>query len=185
MERNDKLSRGYGVGSRFFVPSSENDSRPHYLTRCELRPRHAVIAFTIILAAVLAATSAAAQSGEKYTARLGWVPIAGGPDRTNVTGKGVATAVLSGRKLTITGSFDGLAAPATVARLHLGVAKGARGKPIADLMITKATSGMLSGSVDLSMEQVEGLKQGKLYVQVHSEKGVAPDGSNLWGWLMK
>jgi hypothetical protein len=150
-----------------------------------LRPSHAGIAVAIILAAVMTAASAAAQSGEKYTARLGWVPVAGGPDRTNVTGKGVANAVLSGRKLSITGSFEGLAAPATIARLHRGVAKGARGNPIADLTITKAPSGMISGSVDLTMEQVESLKQGKLYVQVHSEKGVAPDGSNLWGWFQK
>jgi CHRD domain-containing protein len=147
--------------------------------------RQSGVAIAMLLAAVLAAASAFAQSGDKYTARLGWVPVAGGPDRANVTGKGVATAVLSGRKLTITGSFEGLAAPATVARLHRGVAKGARGNPIADLTVTKAATGMLSGSVDLSADQVESLKQGKLYLQVHSEKGVAPDGSNLWGWFLK
>ncbi|HEY1305961.1 MAG TPA: CHRD domain-containing protein [Vicinamibacterales bacterium] len=150
-----------------------------------MKTRYAGIAIAIILATVVAAASMAAQSGEKYTARLGWVPVAGGPDRANVTGKGTATAVLAGRKLTITGSFEGLAAPATVARLHRGVAKGARGNAIGELTITKATSGMISGSVDLTMEQVESLKQGKLYVQVHSEKGVAPDGSNLWGWFSK
>lgn len=147
--------------------------------------RQSGVAIAMLLAAVLAAASAFAQSGDKYTARLGWVPVAGGPDRANVTGKGVATAVLSGRKLTIAGSFEGLAAPATVAKLHRGVAKGARGNPIADLTVTKAASGMLSGSVDLSADQVESLKQGKLYLQVHSEKGVAPDGSNLWGWFLK
>jgi len=137
------------------------------------------------VAILLAAASAAAQGGDKYTARLGWVPTAGANDRANVTGKGTATAVLAGRKLTITGSFEGLAAPATVARLHRGIAKGARGNPIADLTITKAASGMLSGAVDLTADQVESLKQGKLYVQIHSEKGVAPDGSNLWGWFLK
>ena len=143
------------------------------------------VAIAIVVATVLAAATAAAQGGDKYTARLGWVPTAGAADRANVTGKGTATAVLSGRKLTITGSFEGLAAPATVARLHRGIAKGARGNPIADLTITKAASGMLSGSVDLTMDQLESLKQGKLYVQIHSEKGVAPDGSNLWGWFLK
>jgi hypothetical protein len=44
---------------------------------------------------------------------------------------------------------------------------------------------MITGSVMLTPEQVESLKQGKLYVQVHSEKGIAPDGSNLWGWFLK
>ena len=65
------------------------------------------------------------------------------------------------------------------------MAKGARGSAIADLTITKAASGMISGSINLTPEQVESLRQGKLYVQVHSEKGVAPDGSNLWGWFLK
>jgi hypothetical protein len=72
-----------------------------------------------------------------------------------------------------------------VARLHRGVAKGARGAVITDLTISKATSGTITGSADLSAADVENLKAGKLYVQVHSEKGVAPDGANLWGWLMK
>ena len=152
---------------------------------CSVTVKHAGMVIAIVVATVLAAASAGAQSGDKYTARLGWVPTAGAADRANVTGKGAATAVLSGRKLTITGSFEGLAAPATVARLHRGIAKGARGNPIADLTITKAASGMLSGSIDLTMDQLESLKQGKLYVQIHSGKGVAPDGSNLWGWFLK
>jgi hypothetical protein len=126
-----------------------------------------------------------AQSGEKFTARLGWVPTAGAADRANVTGKGSATGTLSGRKLTINGSFEGLAAPATLARLHQGIAKGARGAAITDLTVSKAASGMLSGSVDLTAPQVEALRQGKLYIQLHSEKGSAPDGSNLWGWFLK
>jgi hypothetical protein len=126
-----------------------------------------------------------AQSGEKFTARLAWVPTAGAADRANVTGKGSATGTLSGRKLTIAGSFDGLAAPATIARLHQGVAKGARGAAITDLTISKAASGTLSGAVDLTPAQVEALRQGKLYIQLHSEKGSPPDGSNLWGWFLK
>jgi hypothetical protein len=143
------------------------------------------LAFALIVAAALATEFVAAQTGDKYTARLGWVPTAGPNDRVNVTGKGTATATLSGRKLAIAGSFEGLAGPATVARLHRGIVKGARGNPIADLTITKAASGTLSGSVDLTQEQVDSLRQGKLYVQIHSEKGVAPDGSNLWGWFLK
>ena len=150
-----------------------------------MRLRQCAVAIAVTAAVALSATSIAAQGSDKYTARLAWVPTAGPNDRANVKGKGTATAVLSGRKLTITGSFEGLAAHATVARLHRGIAKGARGNPIADLMVTKATSGMLSGSIDLMPDQIESLKQGKLYVQLHSEKGVAPDGSNLWGWFLK
>jgi hypothetical protein len=141
----------------------------------------------LIVAAGLAclAGSAMAQGGDKYTARLGWVPTAGAADRANVTGRGTATATLAGTTLTINGTFDGLAAPATVARLHEGVAKGARGRAITDLTVSKAASGTLTGSATLTKEQLESLKQGRLYVQVHSEKGVAPDGSNLWGWFLR
>ncbi len=135
-------------------------------------------------AVICLAVPLAGQSGEKFTARLAWVPISGA-DRANVTGKGTATATLTGTKLSIAGSFEGLAAPATVARLHEGVAKGARGRAIADLTISTGVGGTLSGAVELTKEQLASLRQGKLYVQVHSAKGVAPDGSSLWGWLLQ
>ena len=147
--------------------------------------RQCVVTMAMTAALVGSALPLTAQSGEKFTARLAWVPTAGAADRANVTGKGSATGTLSGRKLTIAGSFEGLAAPATVARLHQGVAKGARGAAITDLTISKAASGMLSGSVDLTPPQVEALRQSKLYIQLHSEKGSPPDGSNLWGWFLK
>jgi len=142
----------------------------------------------LTLAAIAVATIVSvpltAQTGDTYTVRLGWVPTTPA-DRPNVIGKGSATATLSGRRLTIGGTFEGLAAPATVARLHQGIAKGARGATISDLTVTQSASGKLSGLVDLTPDQVEALKQGKLYIQLHTGKGVPPDGSTLWGWLLK
>ena len=138
----------------------------------------------IALAALAASTPLTAQTGVFYSARVGWVPTTPA-DRPYVFGKCSATATLAGRKLTISGAFEGLAAPATVARLHQGIAKGARGNAISDLTVTQGVSGKLSGGVDLTPEQVEALKQGKLYVQLHTGKGVPPDGSTLWGWLLK
>ena len=123
-----------------------------------------------------------AQGGDKYSAPLAWVPIAGA-DR--VTGKGSATATLSGKTLAISGSFEGLGGPATIARLHQGVARGARGKPVADVTVPKATSGTFSASIALTDEQLEALKQGKLYLQLNGDKGLAPDGANLWGWFQR
>ena len=134
-------------------------------------------------ALVSLAASLAAQGGEKFTARLTWVPITGA-NRADVTGTGAVTATLSGTTLAISGTFEGLAAPATAARLHEGVAKGARGPAVADLTISKDVKGTISGSIALTKAQVESLRQEKLYVQVHSQKGV-DDGSNLWGWLLK
>jgi hypothetical protein len=146
-----------------------------------------MIRYLAIVAIVTAATAfpgpLSAQT-DSYTARLGWVPTTP-TDRPNVTGKGSATATLAGRKLTIAGAFEGLAAPATMARLHRGIAKGARGSSIADLTVTQAANGKLSGSLELTPEQVEALKEGKLYVQLHTAKGVPPDGSTLWGWFLK
>jgi hypothetical protein len=57
-----------------------------------------------------------------------------------------------------------------------------RGGAILDLTVSKAASGNISGSFELTAEQIDGLKQGKWYIQVDSEK--APQG-NLWGWLLK
>jgi hypothetical protein len=138
---------------------------------------------TMVLVGALFAVPIQGQT-DKYTARLAWVPIANVAQQPLVGGKGSVTATLTGTKLAVTGTFEGLPAPATVARLHKGVVKGARGPSFADLTITKAPSGTISGSVALTADQVESLKEGKLYVQVHSEKGV-DDGSALWGWLLK
>lgn len=138
----------------------------------------------LAVALVCAGAALVAQGGEKYTVRLGWVPISG-TERANVSGKGAMTAVLNGTRLTLNGTFEGLVTPATIAQLRRGVAKGARGPVIGELTITKATSGTITGTATLAPEQLEALKQGRLYVQVHSQKGVPPDGDNLWGWLLK
>jgi hypothetical protein len=87
-----------------------------------------------------------------------------------------------GTKLTVNGTFEGLKTPATVARLHGAVMAGVRGPAIQDLTISKAVSGTITGTVDLTTPQLENLRKGGLYVQIHSEK--APEGA-LWGWLIK
>jgi hypothetical protein len=40
----------------------------------------------------------------------------------------------------------------------------------------------VSATLDLTPQQIESLKKGRLYLQIDSEK--APDG-NLWGWLLR
>jgi CHRD domain-containing protein len=109
------------------------------------------------------------------------VPMDGGM-RNTVAGFGSGSATLTGAKLSVTGTFDGLKSPATAAQVHSGVARGVRGNAIGSLDVTKSTKGQISGSVDLTPEQVRGLRDGHLYIEVASEK--APDG-NLWGWILK
>jgi hypothetical protein len=129
----------------------------------------------------LALCAAEAQTPKTFRARLAPVAIDAAM-RANVTGSGSLTAVLTGLKLSIDGKFGGLRGPATVAHIHQGPVTGVRGPAILELRVSKAASGVISGSFDLAPEQVESLQQGRWYVQIHSEK--APDG-NLWGWLLK
>ena len=66
--------------------------------------------------------------------------------------------------------------------MHGGLAKGVRGASLGELTVSKATNGTVTGSLDLTREQVQSLQSGQLYIQISSEK--APDG-NLWGWLVR
>ena len=130
---------------------------------------------------VLVAALVWPQSPDTFKVRLSPVAIDTAM-RNAVTGKGSATATLRGKNLSISGSFEGLQSPATVARVHQGRATGVRGTPIGDLTVSNATSGTVTGSLTLTDAQIEGLRKGWLYIQIHSEK--APDG-NLWGWLLR
>ena len=135
-----------------------------------------IIAVTIVLALT---TLVNTQNAQTFKARLSPMPV----DATNqagTTGLGTVTAVLAGTKLSISGTFSGLQTPATIAQVHVG-AKGISGPAVLDLTVTKATAGTLQGELMLTSAQVEHLKRGRLYIQIHSEK--APDG-NLRGWLL-
>ena len=136
-------------------------------------------ALTFVL--LVLALPAAAQNEVRYKVRLAPVPMDIAM-RSTVAGSGSATAVLKGTALTITGTFDGLRSPATAARLHQGPTMGMRGMPFADLTISKATNGMISGSITLTPEQARALERGRVYLQISSER--APDG-NLWGWIVR
>ena len=138
-----------------------------------------------LLAALLWLTnSAAAQSEQKFKTRLSPVPALGIQPAT-VAGVGSASATLTGRKVTVIGSFEKMASPATVGHLCLGQLPGVRGESVFDLTVAKTgdgTSGTFSGTFDLTPEQIDALKKGRFYVQIHSEG--APNG-HLLGWLLK
>lgn len=131
---------------------------------------------------VLGLVSLTAQQPRAFKARLSPVPIDVSMQAT-IAGSGSVSAVLTGTKLAVTGTFEGLKSPATTAQLHKSPVRGVRGPTVVDLTVAKtdAASGTLSGTLDLTAIQIADLDKGRLYVQLHSEK--APDG-NLWGWLM-
>ncbi len=137
---------------------------------------------SLLMGMLLLAICAAAEApkSESYKVWLSTVPV----DATmlsRVAGSGSLTAVLNGDRLTFSGSFHGLRSPATHASIHLGP-RGIPGPPIIDLAVPNATSGNVTGTVELTPSQIEDLRSAKLYVQIDSEK--APEG-NLWGWLLR
>ena len=122
-----------------------------------------------------------AQQSKTFKTRLAPVPIDVSMQAT-IAGSGTASAVLTGTRLVVSGTFEGLRSPATIAQLHRSPVRGVRGPVVFDLAVAKSegTAGTLSGTVELTPIQVADLEKGRLYIQLHSEK--APDG-NLWGWL--
>jgi hypothetical protein len=141
--------------------------------------RRTAIAIGIVFGALV--VSLAAQSNEAFKTHLSAL-AADARTRAGLAGSGSASATLSGAKLTITGSFEGLLSPATKADLRGAPAAGVRGPVIADLTISKAASGTISGSVELAPAQLTSLRKGGIYIQIYSEK--APEGV-LWGWLLR
>ena len=155
----------------------------HIARRTSYRaPRTPHLAGLLVIAAFLGIAVLSAQSPRTFRARLSPVPIDVSMQAT-VAGSGTVSAVLTGSKLAITGTFEGLKSPATIAQVHKGPVRGVRGPNVLDLAVAKtdAASGTISGSFDLTAIQIADLEKGRLYVQLHSEK--APDG-NLWGWLL-
>lgn len=130
-------------------------------------------------AAGLIAFAVATMAQETYKARLHALP-ATAKNLPDVAGVGSAAATLSGMKLTVNGSFEGLKTNATKAELRDGGVGGVRGPMIGSLTITQAMKGTISGAVELTAEQVGHLKKGGIYIQIYSEK---PTDGTLWGWL--
>jgi len=168
------VHKAYDFSTRQARPISCTDQNKHMSKR--LKFNSLLVGMTLLMICA----GAEAQKSESYKVRLSTVPV----DATmlsRVTGSGSLTAVLAGNKLTFNGTFQGLRSPATHASIHVGP-KGIPGPPVLDLMVSNATSGNVSGTVELTPPELEDLRNSKIYVQIDSEK--APEG-NLWGWLLR
>jgi hypothetical protein len=148
--------------------------------KCRWRAVSGIFIGAAILLFAHAANPQSAPSGETFKARLTPVPIDVTMQAT-VAGMGSLTVVLAGKQVTITGTFEGLRSPATTAQIRRAE-KGLRGPAIFDLTVSKAAKGTVSGSFELTPEQIADLRNGLWYVQIQSER--APDG-NLRGWLLR
>lgn len=153
-------------------------------------PSRALIALVMGVLSFCATNAARAQTSETYKVRLTPVPIDASMMST-IAGSGSLTAVLTGNKLMISGSFAGLRSPAIDAHIHRAP-KGIRGPGILDVQVTATQpsgtmrtnryEGEIRHSVDLNAEQIDDLRNGRLYIQIDSEG--APEG-NLWGWILR
>ena len=137
-----------------------------------------VVSILCVGTALWLAGAGMAQDGTRFKARLSTVPVDAATARTT-SGSGSVTAVLVGSSLFITGTFEGMSSPATTAHLHRA-RKGQRGPVAFTLSVANAASGVLGGSVELSGSQVQALKEGHYYVQIHTETN--PEGE-IRGWL--
>jgi CHRD domain-containing protein len=143
--------------------------------------RHINALFSCGAMLIAAQAFAAAQGGgETYRARLSVVPLSVDM-QANVAGLGNLTATLVGNRLTVNGNAQGLRSPATTVAIHRGP-KGIPGPAIINLEVTKTTSPTISGTLELTPQQLEDLRGEQFYVQLNSER--APEG-NLRGWLLK
>jgi CHRD domain len=137
----------------------------------------------VLILSAVGVAGLTAQQPRTFKGRLSPVPIDVAMQAT-VAGSGSVSGVLTGAKLAISGSFEGLRSPATTAQIHKGPVRGVRGPVVAELVVARGsdpTSGTITGSLELTAIQVADLEKGRLYVQLQSEK--APEG-NLWGWLL-
>jgi hypothetical protein len=132
----------------------------------------------LIIALALFAQSSAPPA-TSFRARLSPVPVESSTAST-ITGSGTVTATLDGSKLNINGTFQGMRSPATIAQIHMGQ-RGVRGPVEFDLQVDKSPSGNVSGTITLTKVQIDTLRRGWYYIQIHAEQ--APEG-NLWGWLL-
>jgi len=142
--------------------------------------RRSTAVLLAVSACVLLQGTPLAQAKSQFRARLSPVPLDVAMQNV-IAGSGTATATLTGNKLAISGTFSGLKSAATSARIHVA-AKGLRGAPILDLTVTPGTNGTLSGTFELTPQQVDDLTHSGFYIQLNSEK--APEGT-LRGWLLQ
>ena len=133
-------------------------------------------AFFVALALLLQTTAAPATS---FRARLSPVPVESS-NASRITGSGSVMATLAGAQLTISGTFQGMKSPATLAQVHMGQ-RGVRGPVEFDLQIDKSPNGTISGTIALTKVQIDTLRRSWYYIQIHAQD--APEG-NLWGWLL-
>ncbi len=87
------------------------------------------------------------------------------------TGTGSATVTLSGKTVTVSGTYNGLSGAASAAHIHGPAAKTASAGVILALTVTEgatAGSGTIAGTGTLTDAQITEMRDGLYYINVHT-----------------
>ena len=122
---------------------------------------------TSLFAACVAALALSACGGDnEFKATL-----SGGAERPNpitTNGTGSVTATLNDKTLTVNGTFSNLSAAASAAHIHGPADKENIADVVCPLTATANNGGTLTGTCTFTDAQVQALRDGKLYVNVHT-----------------
>lgn len=128
----------------------------------------------VALAVTLVACGAALQA--TFSADLTSEAAVPAPTLNGATPSGSAEATLDegASTLTVTGDFSGLTGPATAAHIHGPAPEGEAAGVVFPLNVDAAASGSVSGTWDgMTAEEIEQLRDGLYYVNVHTEANPA------------
>jgi hypothetical protein len=153
---------------------------PIFLNQAPMRNTAENAARAFLLSACFLSLLPGAAASSIFHVRLSPGPRLVGT-RADHSGLGSVTAKVEGNTLTLQGSFSGLVAIPTGAHLHMASLPGVRGPAIADLIVSRNTTGTLSGKVQLNPQQLAALRKGGLYIEIDSDKASEGD---LWGWIL-
>ena len=145
--------------------------------------RESVLALALLLCGTvggpaLSLSGQVSAQASSFRARLSPLPVSRRTVQT-ITGVGQIRATLDGNRLTVRGTYRGMSSPATAAHLHVG-APGRPGSVAHPLEVTASPEGEISGTAELTDQQVDALQAQSLYVQIHSEDNPAGE---LRGWI--
>ena len=141
--------------------------------------KHQIVALVYLASIVLGTAMLGAQSSERFKGRLSRLPV-DRPTAPQLRGQGSVEATLNGDELVLTAKFEGLSSPATAAHIHR--APVARRGPVAfTVEVPAVATGELRDTITLTNAQLEQLREGLYYLQIHTERN---PGGELRGWLL-
>ena len=180
----DRAARTWGLRHRNPDAPAHDHSRLAYDCRV-LNAGAASDATSKVAFASLCSAAAVALVGtaaEDVRARLSPVPIDVSMQAT-VAGSGSVSAVLTGTKLAVTGTFDGLKSPATIAQIHKSPVRGVRGPNVLDLTVAKTDGDQRHDQRHVRPHRHPGRRprEGPAVRAASQREG---PGRQLWGWLL-